>query len=371
MNREIIFGKWEGISTVVLAICTQIFLNMPRVVAEAAGTAGWILTAYVSIIALVLFTFITRLYSRFEGMDILEISEFAGGKALKIIAGTIIFLYLIFDVSIVLREFSENMKIISLSVSPISFVMLFFLAGMITGAYAGIEGIVRVAAIAVPLIIVGYIIIAVGVLQFNDFSRIMPWFGLGTDKIFLEGLGKISIFSGIIVIFFIAPFLKINRNFKRVGYIGLLMSALFLILSALVYLIIFPYPSATENFLPIYQLARTINYGRFFQRVESVFLFLWAIAALLYLTLSFFFILYVFAETFNIKYYKPLIIPFSIIVFTLSIIPPNLLTAIELDTKYLMNYAWIVAFGLTILILLMAGFKKNRAIKERNRNERD
>lgn len=368
MDKKIVFGRWEGVSLLILAMCTQIFVNMPRSVAEAAGTAGWLLTVYVSLIAFILLLVITRMYSRFEGMDLLDISEYAIGNIGRIIVGSIIYLYLMFIISVVLREYSENVKIIDLTESPISFVTMFYAVGMIVGAYAGIEAIARLAAIGVPVITVGYVIIAVSVSQHSDFSRIMPILGLGPNKIFVEGLSKVSIFSGLLALFLIAPFLKTRDSFKRVGYIGLGLSAVFLTLSALVYLLVYPYPTALENFLPMYQLARLVSYGRFFQRIESLFMIVWVTAALLYLSFALFLAVYLFSKTFKLKYYRPLIIPFAIITYTLSLLPPNLVTAISLETSVFRNLAWMVTYGLTILLLVIANMVKKEAKKGRKRD---
>jgi hypothetical protein len=66
-------------------------------------------------------------------------------------------------------------------------------------------------------------------------------------------------------------------------------------------------------------MGRLINYGRFFQRVEAMFMLIWAAAALLYLSTVFYFILHIIQKTFKLKYYKPLIIPFAILILNLSL----------------------------------------------------
>jgi spore germination protein (amino acid permease) len=346
----------------LIVICTQIFLNMPRIVAEDAGTAGWILALYVSIIAVGLFVIMSLFYKNFEGKDLLDIAHETFGRIGRVVVGIIIVIYLIVITSVVLRGFSENMKIISLNLSPISYVIFFFTVSMAVGAYMGIEAIIRVAAIIVPVIIAGYIIIAMGVLPYTQLSRIAPWLGAGPYAIFVKGLTRVSIYSEGLFIALIAPFLKTNKNFRSVGYTGFLLSAIFITLSSIIYLLIYQYPLATENFLPMYQLARLIYFGRFFERIESLFLVIWAMTAFLYLAFGLFFSVYVFQKTMELKYYQPLIFPFLIIIFSMSILPPNLITVIKIETEYIRKFSFILTYALTIVLLAIATIVKKRRL---------
>jgi spore germination protein (amino acid permease) len=356
-ESKIIFGRWGMTAVLINTICTQIFLNYPRNMSEAGGSAGWILALYVSILVFILFSIIIALYSNFQGKDILDISEYIGGNILRIIIGSIILIDFIFVATVILREFGEDMKVIALTTSPISFVILFLAAGMLFSAYMGIEAVVRLHSITVPIIIVGFFIILIGVSPYYDITNIMPILGSGIYPIFGQGILKVSTFSGLIVLFILAPFVKTYKVFKAAGYSAICISALFLVISSLVYSLVFPYPTTKESIMPIYQLARIINYGRFFQRVESIFVLIWAMAALLYLGGVFFYIIYIFKKTFKLEFHKPLIIPFTILIFNLSLLPPNLMDVANLESEVFRNTAWIVAFMIPLLLLITANIK--------------
>lgn len=358
MKNKIVFGRWEAIMLTITGMLTQIFLGFPRTVAENAGTAGWLQVIYASILVLIVFAIIVKLYSNFPGKDLIDISEYIGGGILRIIVGCILLAYFLIIVSLILREYGECMKIIGLTVSPLSFVMLFFVVGMVVGAYFGLEAIARYGAIIVPLVIIGYLIIIFGVSQNYDFTNLMPLLGNGVNAVFIKGTMRISSFSALIVIFLIPPFIKTHRNFKIVGYTSIGIGAFLLISSSLVFLLVEPYPTATEDVLPVYQLARLINYGRFFQRIESLFVLIWASSAFLYLSMGFFFIVYIFKKTFKLEFYKPIIPAFAILLFSAGLIPDSLLKANELENNLFRRYAWIVAFLMTIILLYIGKIKK-------------
>jgi len=358
VESKIVFGKRETISLLLIFVCNQLFLSFPRNMAESVGNAGWILTIYVSILSLILFLIISRLYKNFEGKDILDIGEFLGGEIGRIIVGIIIVIDYVFIVSVVLREYGEDLKIISLIQSPISFVLVFFALGMVIGAYFGLEPLVRLGAISVPVIFLGFLIVMVGSIEFFNSSNIMPVLGTGPSDIFIGGTSRISIFSGISLLFLITPFLRNHENFKKSGIVGIILSALILTVGTLVYSLVLPYPTTTSNFLPIYQLSRLISYGRFFQRIESIFVLVWSMTALIYLSSVLFFSAYIFKKTFKLEYHTPLILPFGILIFTLSLLPQSLMETIFIDDLIIRKYAWTVTFGLPLILLILASIKK-------------
>jgi spore germination protein (amino acid permease) len=357
-NRVITFGVWGGTALLINSVCSRIFLNFPRSVVESAGNAAWLEVLYLIIIMFLYFLIVIKLTSSFEGKDLLDIGEYLGGNAGRIFAGLPIVLLLLFVAPVILREYTEDMKIIALPTSPINFVMLFFVIPMIIGANLGLETIVRFHAIVVPIISVAFIIIMLGVSKYYDFSNFYPILGTGPARVFGDGFFTITSFGPILYIFFIGPFIKTNKNFKAIALLSLGISSFNLLVSVIVFVAVIPIKSGIELFLPFFQLARLINFGTFLQRVESIFMLCWATSAVMYLSNILFFIIYIFKKTFKLEYYKPLTIPFTVIIFCLSILPPNLMTAITLETKYYSKFGWGITLGLPMLVLIISNIKK-------------
>jgi len=358
MKNEIVFGRWEATCFLTSMIGARMFLNFPRTVVEIAGPAGWVLSLYTTILVLIAFFVITRLYKPFEGKDLIDIGEMALGGFGRIIIGLILISYALFSLAIFLREFAEDMKTISYVMSPISFILILLLLGTVAAAYFGLEAIVRTAAIFVPVIIVGFLIIFAGVIPYFNINHLFPILEDGWNNIIANGISLMSVFSPIIWLFFITPYIKTNRNMKAVGYNALWITSLAFFVSSLVYILVYPYPIALENFLPLFHLARLINIGRFFQRIESMFVFIWAAGALLHLSSDFYLLIHVFRKTFRLKYQKPLIIPLAILIFNLSLLPAGLMQTIILESRFAGQYFWIIGFGMPVLVLLISRLRK-------------
>lgn len=84
------------------------------------------------------------------------------------------------------------------------------------------------------------------------------------------------------------------------------------------------------------------------------------LSGLLYLSCGLFFIVYIFSKTFKLKYYRPLIIPFTLIMFAISLIPESLMEVMYIDNKIIRSYGWLVPFGMTFVLLAIARLVKRK-----------
>ncbi len=364
MENRIKFGRFEAITLIINLVCTKLFLYYSRMTVEDAANAGWLSAIVSSLTALIMLIIILSLYKKFDDKDILDISEIAGGRFLKVVIGAIITVGLFFLTVIVIREFSEDMKVVSLPVSPLSYVMFFFIIGIAVACFFGLEALLRYHAIIIPVIAAGYILILLGVFSRIDVSNLTPILGSGTEDIVVKGVLRSSVYSELVVLFLLPPFLGGFKKVKTVGYISFAFCAFFLISGSLVYIMAIPYPSSLEPFLPIYNMTRMIGFGRFFQRIEAIFVFIWAMAALMYLTSSFYFMVYTFAKTAGLKHIRPLVLPFAVMVFSAAFIPESLTAVIWIEADYITNAGWLVSFAFIILILAAASVRK-RTRKEK------
>lgn len=355
MERKITFGQWEAICMLVTLLTTKVILNYPRVLASIGGPAAWFLNIYYFLIATVVFFIITKLYGRFEGKDLLEIGESIGGKPVKVIVGIIILGFIIGLTSIYLRTYSEEMEVISLNYSPLSFVMVFFTIGLIFSSYLGLEPIVRIQAFIIPIMVLFLITFTIALLPLVDFSNFTPILGTGAMNVFVKGASKLGGYQDLIFLFLITPFIKKGGEFRKIGYKTITISSIMFLLITFIFTGIYPYPSILEGYIPIYELARMISFGRFLERFESVFIIVWALLGLTYLSIMFYFIIHVFRKTFDLQYQRPLILPFAILVFCLSVIPDRLMNTINLAISF-RDWAFLVVFCMFISILILGRY---------------
>ena len=87
MPKNLKVGTWEAVATIGCISLIPILLTIPTYAVETFGTATFLHNIYSIILTLIVLFIILSLYKNFSNMDIVDVSEFVGGKPLKIIWG--------------------------------------------------------------------------------------------------------------------------------------------------------------------------------------------------------------------------------------------------------------------------------------------
>ncbi len=360
MKNKIVFGSWEAITVLINLIFAQAFLTFPRDMAYFGGSAGWMIPIVMTAAILIYFAIMTAFYERIGSLDLLDICERAGGRVLKVICGLVIMLFLVAYSAVALGGFSQTLKIVSLDKSPLRFVELIFFAGIVASAYFGIEAVVRINAILIPLVVIGFLLITLGIIPKFHINNLFPVLGNGYMSIARGSLYKLSVFSPLLIFFFMVPFFK-KRYIKRVGYLSIIISGVLLLWSTLSFLLLFPYHIAADKRIPVFQMAKHIEFGSFIQRIESIFVLICSVSSLLYLSILFTFTIHVVKKTLGLKKIKPVILSMAVIVFSLA----DILKRMNLDIISTggSNFIWLAGLLPPAVILIIGAAKK---VKEKD-----
>ena len=74
-------------------------------------------------------------------------------------------------------------------------------------------------------------------------------------------------------------------------------------------------------------------------------------------------VLLIYSHLFGISDRRPIILPFAIILMTISLIPENIVELTGVYIKYLREYSWIVFYMFPAAALLVAVLRKKREDK--------
>lgn len=339
-------------SILSILIITQLFLGIPRVLIKEAGSAGWLLIIMSAIIASIGVFIIVRLIKKFPGKNFIEIAEIVWGSPGRILVAVLMSFLFLFIATILIREFAETILTTVLPRTPISIVALIFLAAMVFGAYNGLEVITRSSVLLFPFIVVGLLSILLLTATFVDLTNLFPILGTGPEKLVYHALGKTSIFIEIVFIGLISSNVNDPEKIPRQIWVSFLVSAALFVVVQLFYVSVITVDTGRKLYVPLFQMARIIYMGRFVQRIEALYIFVWFFTGALKLTLLFYGSATALSRGFKIPFYQPLLFPLALLVFALNFLPQSILTAVSLDVNILRNYGFILAFGLPALLLL-------------------
>ena len=364
-------GYVEAIALITIVMINKIILNTPKDIIAKTGPASWLNVLYISIIALIIVCLIAYLFKAFHGKDILDISQFLGGKPLKFIIGiAYIFLLIILTASII-KSLSETLRIIYFKNSPILYITLFFVVSSIISNRYPIKVIAKANLIIAPVIFLSIMIILASSIKNFMPERIFPILGYGVNETFFSGLSNIFSFSGMLYLLFLPPLLDKPNKLKRMSVIAIIISAVYLFLSVVCLLLSLSFTMHSDESFSLYVLTRSLEYGRFIQRVDAVFILVWIVAILSYINLPISFCIYIFKKLTNISDSNSFNYSINLLLLALCIIPVEYAVFTNILAKIVQNWFLILFFAISLPILILANlkiklFNKNR--KERFKN---
>ena len=308
------------------------------------------------------FGILFKFFFKFPNKDFFEISEYVGGKTLRNISYFLVALYLTTSLVLVLSEFNENIRNILFKNAPSEYINLLFIIGMFVGLLCGFKGIFRTSVIIAPIILLSLFYMFFSLFENIDITNYTPVFGDDAHDFFIKGIFRIEIFEGMFLILLLGGHIT---NIKK-ATIGsfILVSFIVLLISSLLFGII-AYPTSTENYFPFFELSRLISFGRFVQRVESLYTLIWLLAVYLYITLDTSFIVQIFSKAFNLKYYKRIIPLFCVIIFGITLLLKSYITVLSIR-RFFINFVFpFLAYFYSLIIIIIANMKMKRRQNEK------
>lgn len=121
-----------------------------------------------------------------------------------------------------------------------------------------------------------------------------------------------------------------------------------------------------DEIMPLYSAAAYIEFGTFFQRLDSLFLLVWTLSFACYLSIVTKFSIYIFRKVTNIKEIKPIVYPLSFIIIAIALIPKNYAISKFYETQIYPYLVIGLVFLLSFSILILAYFKKRKKVGASN-----
>lgn len=368
MSSNYKLQKYEAICLILIVMVSKLILNVPYYIIDLVGTGAIINLIYIGILGLIFVLCLNWLFQKFPNSDIIDISEFLGGKFFKVIMGILYIGFFYLAAYVTLSDFANMLKTIYFSNSPLIFILLFFMIGIIVANLVGLKSIIRTICLVVPFTLVSILVALFAVYDDFSFDKFSPFFGYNMQTTFVNGL--LNTFSLYIITYyyFLMPLLKDSFAFKKVTTWSYIISWLLLFLTVVSILTIFPITNDTEPLNSLYLLSRKIELGDFLQRLDALFVLLWIISIFCYLSLSIFMINRVFKKLTNITDEKLVSLSTASIFFGLCLLPFNVAISRFMENtvyRYLIiGITFIGCFIILILANLKFKFKKGNLQKK-------
>lgn len=249
------------------------------------------------------------------------------------------------------------MQLIYFPNTPTYIILSIFLLAALIANRMGLKAITNINLIIVPIGLISMLILFLSTSKNFVFERFFPILGYGLDSTFFSGLANMFAFGGIAFLYFINPILKDYKKFKNISIVSIAISSVYLLLSVASMLLVFSYSSGSDQTIAIYSLTRTIEYGRFLQRVDAIFILIWILLALSYISIIVALNLSIFKKITNISNSKAMVFSFITLLFGISFFINNVSDGKYIHEVLYKNFELILVFGISFAILLIANIK--------------
>lgn len=350
-------GNFQAIALILIIVINHLILGTPRTLVAETGTGTILNMIYVFILAILLVFIIAKLFSNFNGKDIIDISEFLGGKVLKAIVGIVFIGYFLVILSTTVRVIVQDLEIIYFQNISVYVLTLAILASIVFVYKYGSSAVIKCNSIIAPIVGVAILIIAFSNIQDFSLDRIFPILGFGAKETFITGASNIFAYSGLAILYFIMPMLKDSKNFKKVSIVSTVLVGILIVGSVSSLVLSFPFIENINEISSLYVESRDISYWQVFQRIDGLFVFSWILALLSYISVVLFIIVVIFRKLTNTKKEFPVILAFATITYVITLIPNNMAMIRFLEDIVFKYTNIVVAIFLSLTILILANIK--------------
>lgn len=359
-------GNKEAIALLVTITFNQLIINGSKAILNTTSSASLLNILFISIIVILFTCAICFFLNKFPAFDLIDISKYLGGNFLKWIIGLLYITYFIIFSGNLLYLFSTCLQIIYFPVTLLFFIRLFFIIAAIIICLFKNNAIYRSTFVLFPILVISTLFLFISDIQFFDVENIYPMFGYDIFSTFVSGLSNLLIFQTLAYIFFLPPIMKNPSEIKKITITSIIISSLFILLTISTILFTFNALVEIDELLPLYSAVRYIDYGSFFQKMNSIFLLIWIMSFVSYLGITLKFSSNILKKLSLIKTDSIFIVILGILLFFASGWQKTYASSILFAQGVLKWSFFILIFGISFLILIFA-YLKLKYFKSKNK----
>lgn len=336
-----------------------IFFTLPRMITQASGHSGWLSILVGSLMVVPLLWLMVQIGSSMQEMGIIAYCLSVFGPFFGRMFALLILVPLIVFSGITIRLIGELFITLILPETPLELIVFMLLILRYYLARGGMVSIAHWGEIIMPGVFILIIVMFGLSMDKVDMERILPILNSSFWDVMKGALGICSVFSEMTVLLFIYPQIKNKSHmFKKLIWSTIIVMCLF----EMIFLIsIGTFGSAyTQRLIfPVVELIKDIAIFDFIEHLESLFIALWVFINVTKGTLTFYASCMGLRDWFGTKDFRGMMLPISVIIFYISLLPGNIYVAIvsfEISKGLTFwGYSYII-----LIILWLAGKLKAR-----------
>lgn len=336
-------------------------------IGSGAGRHAWIAILMGGLLGCVLYLAYLKLYHYYPNLTLTELIQSVWGKYVGWIVALIYVLYFMYMAARILRDFTDLLIITSYRNTSSAVVAALMVAVSVYAVNQGIQTIGRVALTSIGMLVTIFFLLHLfeiigGVEQIDNIRPIYPrdWMPIFTTvfpKVLTIPFGEMITFAMLF------PFVSKQRNLKKVGVYGIIVSASYLAFSSITNIMILDEETVAESTFPLLSAISLINVANFITRLESLVVIMLVTLGLYKLIIFFYCAVQGATDLFKKKKMKHFILPIALLILILSFaIAPNHIEHLYIGLEIVPYYVHLPLQIIIPILLLVTAIIKAKYI---------
>lgn len=343
-----------------IRIAFDLVMVLPVSAAPSPNRDVWLVPLLVIPVAWLVGAIVIKLGSIFPDKTIIQYSRTLLGPVFGSILALLYAWWFIFFAALGVRISSDFFLNSVMIFTPVSVLMGLTLLTSVIAARRGLTTIALVNQVLGPVMLgLIWMLIFLSLNRLRP-SNLSPFMAGGLGNLLTNAVTPMAVCSDIVNLAMVIPFMDNPAHASRVVKWGVPLGALHLMAIVLVVISSLGIDNAALATYPGLSVARRIAFGEFVQRVEPALLTVWLGGVFVQITLNLMWASQAMAQGFNLRCYKPLVLPLSVLVGLVALLlGENTLEYTALfDPTFFGPYSFTFSLVIPSLLLLVARIKR-------------
>lgn len=254
-------------------------VRLPAIKHVKEGPDAWLGVLAGTLVGVLLLWGLYSLIARKPGRDLLDLSTDALGPYLGRAVGALYVLWFAWDAMVAMRLYSGLLFAQPLPETPAEAMIFMIGVGAAFAALQGPEVVARLGGMLAPLILLGALLVmALGINQMEP-NNLQPFLGFGFFPVFRSSLFPTFAYSETLACSLLLAHTKEPDKAIRGALAGAVAGGVVTALGAAAITMFYGSRQATRLAYPLYDLARSVSFGEFFERMDPLFIVMWTVAS--------------------------------------------------------------------------------------------
>ncbi|WP_274651197.1 GerAB/ArcD/ProY family transporter [Paenibacillus humicola] len=288
-------------------------LLAPAIAVRAAGIDMWLSPIWASLSGFSVVYICYRLHKLYPNETIIQYCVSILGSILGKTAGLLILFFLLHDVGVIIREYTDFIIGHFLPKTPMIVVLGSMCLVCAFAVRGGVEALGRLALLFVPVVVLLWVLIVILLIPNLQLELILPVMEKGVGPSLKGAIPLQSWYTHLFLSAFLLPSLTDQERGMKRGMATVLSLIIALTVLNLTVLLLFGEVTVSLTY-PVFEAVRYIRLAGFFEHLEAVVIAIWVLGGFVKISVYFYVLALGASQWLKMNDYRPLVFPFGFMI---------------------------------------------------------